>query len=116
MSALAENTVKSLILALTDAGRGNEVAVKLNQIDVLAGLTTRTIAATIIATNVSQTIDFGSLIVGDHVVIVPAAAGNAQFVTIATAGTLGQAAVVGSLYVVLRTARPVAAVTSSVVL
>tara|TARA_R110002050_G_scaffold116946_1_gene233591 strand:- start:7487 stop:7807 length:321 start_codon:yes stop_codon:yes gene_type:complete len=56
----------------------------------------------IIATNVSQTIDFGSLKVGDHVIIIKPASGPAQFVTIAVAGDLGTAAVVGQLYIVLR--------------
>ena len=40
--------------------------------------------------------------VGDQVVVVPASAVNSHFVTVATAGTLPEAAVVGSLYVVLR--------------
>jgi len=56
----------------------------------------------IIATNVSQTVDFGSLKVGDHIVIILPAAGSAQFVTCAVGGDLGQAAVVGQLYIVLR--------------
>lgn len=56
----------------------------------------------IVATNVSQTVDFGSLKVGDHVVIILPAAGNAQFVTVSVAGDLGTAAVVGQLYIVLR--------------
>lgn len=55
----------------------------------------------IIATSTSQTTDFGSLKVGDIVVIILPAAGNAQFVSISTAGDLGQAAVVGQLYIVL---------------
>jgi hypothetical protein len=56
----------------------------------------------IIATNVSQTIDFPSLKVGDHIVIIMPAAGNARFVTCAVVGDLGVAAVVGQLYIVLR--------------
>ena len=61
------------------------------------------IAAMIVATNVSQTIDFAALAVGDLVVMIPATAGNADFIgPIATAGTLGQAAVVGNLYQVYR--------------
>jgi len=58
----------------------------------------------IIATNVSQTVDFPSLKVGDHVVRIPAVAGGSQFVTVATVGTLGIAAVVGDMYIVLRPA------------
>lgn len=56
----------------------------------------------IIATNVSQTIDFPSLKVGDHVLIFRSAAGTTQFLTVVTAGDLGIAAVVGQLYIVLR--------------
>lgn len=55
----------------------------------------------IVATAVSQTTDFGSLKVGDHVICIKAALGNAVFVTITTAGDLGTAAVVGNLYVVI---------------
>ena len=55
----------------------------------------------IIATNVSQTVDFGSLKVGDIVVVVKPALAEAQFVSITTAGDLGQAAIVGNLYIVL---------------
>ena len=59
-------------------------------------------AALIVATATSQTTDFGALAVGDRVVVIPAAAGNSHFVTVTTAGTLGEAAVVGSLYIALR--------------
>jgi hypothetical protein len=60
------------------------------------------IANVILANSTSTTTNFGSLVVGDRVLILPATAGNAQFVTCATAGTLPQSAVSGSLYVVLR--------------
>ncbi len=60
------------------------------------------VAGAIVATATSQTTDFGSLLVGDKVAMIPATAGNADFITIATAGDLGQAAVVGNLYIVLR--------------
>ena len=60
------------------------------------------VAGAIVATNVSQTVDFGTVLVGDKVAMIPATAGSADFITIATAGTLGQAAVVGNLYIVLR--------------
>jgi hypothetical protein len=55
-----------------------------------------------VATNVSQTVDFAALAVGDKVVHIPAVAGNADFTTCATAGTLAVAAVVGDLYIALR--------------
>jgi len=55
----------------------------------------------IIATSTSQTTDFGSLKVGDIVVIILPSAGNASYKSIATAGDLGIAAVVGQLYIVI---------------
>tara|TARA_B100001094_G_C18196280_1_gene811401 strand:- start:11612 stop:11929 length:318 start_codon:yes stop_codon:yes gene_type:complete len=55
----------------------------------------------IIATAVSQTTDFGSLKVGDLVVIIKPAAGEAEYKSISTAGDLGVAAVPGQLYIVL---------------
>lgn len=70
--------------------------------DLINQMGSHYVAALIVATNVSQTIDFAQLAAADKVVVVPAAAGNSHFVTVATAGTLGEAAVVGSLYIVLR--------------
>jgi hypothetical protein len=58
-----------------------------------------------VATNVSATIDFGALKVGDKVIKIPAVAGNAIFYTVAVAGTLPAAAVVGDLYTVFRGVR-----------
>ena len=55
----------------------------------------------IVATSTSTTTDFGSLKVGDKVMYLPAALGEARFFTVATAGTLPAAAVSGALYVVL---------------
>ena len=55
-----------------------------------------------IGTNVSQTIDFTNLKVGDHIVRILPVAGGAVFVTCSVAGDLGVAAVVGALYVVCR--------------
>lgn len=59
-------------------------------------------AKVIVATSISPTTDFGALAAGDKVLVLPAAAGNSSFVTVATDGTLPVPAVVGSLYVVLR--------------
>jgi len=55
----------------------------------------------IIATGVSTTVDFGSLKVGDIVLDVKPALGEAKFMVVTTAGTLPAAAVSGNLYVVL---------------
>lgn len=102
MAKLATQTVKNLMSAVLGQTAGNDVATKLNQADALATGATHIIAGAIVATNVSQTIDFASLKVGDLVAMIPAVAGNADFITISVAGDLGQAAVVGNLYIVLR--------------
>ena len=56
----------------------------------------------IIATAVSTTTDFGSLKVGDLVLQVRPTAATMHYMTVATAGTLPEAAVVTDLYIVLR--------------
>lgn len=106
--ALSANAVKRLMVALGDATAGREVA------DAIDAATTELVSQTpatnfwsianvITATAVSQTTDFGSLLVGDQVLMVPATAGSADAIgPIATAGDLGQAAVVGNVYLVLR--------------
>jgi len=100
--ALSENLTKRLMHAVTDQDLGRELVDAVNQGQALASLCSHGAAAAIVATNVSQTVDFGALQVGDQVLIFPAVAGTSQFLTVATAGTLGQAAVVGDLYLVLR--------------
>lgn len=83
---------------LAGALANNRVAQSL-----ITALGSHRIAAMIVATSTSQTTDFGALAVGDLVVMIPATAGNADFIgPIATAGTLGQAAVVGNLYMAFR--------------
>lgn len=100
--ALSADAVKRLMIALASADAGNEVATAVNAGAAASAQDPFCIANLIVATNVSTTIDFASLKVADKVLILPAVAGNAQFVTVAVAGTLPQAAVVGSLYVVVR--------------
>lgn len=95
---LADADVRRLISAAGDRSLGQRLADAVNTTAMSAFL----IPAVIVATNVSTTLDFGALRIGDRVLILPAAAGNAQFVTVAANGTLPQAAVVGSLYVVIR--------------
>lgn len=71
--------------------------------DIINQMGSHYIGAMIVATAVSQTTDFGALQVGDLVIMIPATAGSADFIgPIATAGDLGQAAVVGNLYMVFR--------------
>lgn len=103
--ALSEALVKRLMHAVTDQVLARELVDAVNAASALAAVQASIgIAAAIVATNVSQTIDFAALAVGDQVLMIPATAGNADLITIATAGTLGQAAVVGNIYVVLRAA------------
>lgn len=105
--ALSANAVKRLMVAVGDAAVGREIADAIDQanaakITATPGATYWDIAGQITATATSQTTDFGSLKVGDVVLMVPATAGNADAISIAVAGDLGQAAVVGNVYLVLR--------------
>lgn len=69
---------------------------------LITALGSWTTPALIIATSTSQTTDFGALAVGDYVIHIPTTPGNAGFTHVATAGTLGAAAVIGDLYLVMR--------------
>ncbi len=102
MSKLSAGAVKRLQIATADKDAGNELANSINKGENVSAQTSHTLAALIVATNVSQTIDFGALKVGDKVLKVKVADGTAAWLTIATAGTLGEAAVVGDTYMVLR--------------
>jgi len=102
MATISSDTNTRLSIALTKSDAGNEVANALNNALAQSSQNPWCLPAVIVATNVSQTIDFGALAVGDLVVHIPASAGNAQKLVISTAGTLGVAAVVGDLYIVLR--------------
>jgi len=91
--ALSNQAVKNIMSAVVSQEIGNSVADGIN-----AGLlASHVIANVIVATNVSTTLDFA-----DKVVMIPAVAGNSIFYTVATAGTLPAAAIVGNLYVVIR--------------
>jgi hypothetical protein len=83
-------------------GDVNPIVDAVNTLDARVSSYPLVVAGAIVATNVSQTVDFGTVLVGDKVAMIPATAGNADFITIATAGNLGQAAVVNNLYIVLR--------------
>lgn len=102
MALLSDDAVKRLMIGLASADAGNEVATVLQNAKTVSGQSGWSLAAVIVATNVSQTVDFGALAVGDKVVQIPAVAGNSVFTTVAVAGTLPVAAVVGNLYVALR--------------
>jgi len=99
--ALSTRTKRILEVALADRKAAAELTALVDQADAPAS--SHRVAAMIVATVVSQTVDFASLRVGDLIVMTPATAGNADFIgPIATAGDLGQAAVVGNLYQVYR--------------
>jgi hypothetical protein len=100
--AISNSTAQRLIVGLASQSAGNEVATLLNNIDVFDQQSSHSIASLIVATAVSPTTDFGALRVGDRVVMIPAVAGNSIFYTVATAGTLPAAAIVGNMYIVLR--------------
>lgn len=100
--ALSTELVKRLMHAVTDQALGRELVDAINKGSAAAAQNPIAIAAAIVATAVSQTTDFAALLVGDKVLMIPATAGNADLITITVAGDLGQAAVVGNIYVVLR--------------
>lgn len=100
--AISDDLTKRLALATTSIDNGNALADILNGAQALVAQGPVVIAAAIVATNVSQTIDFAALKVGDKVAMIPATAGNADFISPSVAGDLGQAAVVGNLYLVFR--------------
>lgn len=100
---LSVDTVKRLFEAVTsETIAGPELADAINQGSGLAAQSKWSIAAAIVAAHTSTTTDFGALKVGDLLVHIPAVAGNSIFETVATAGTKPSAAVVGDLYVALR--------------
>lgn len=107
MANLSADAAKRLMVATASKTAGLEVVDAVNDASALVAAQpatkTHTLVASIVATNVSQTVDFGVLAVGDMVAMIPATAGNADAIgPIAVAGTLGQAAVVGNLYLVTR--------------
>jgi hypothetical protein len=102
MALLSAAAVKSVAIALANKPAAEELCVAANNGDALGRASGMAVVACIIATNVSQTVDFAALAVGDQVLMIPAVAGSSVRITIATAGNLGQAAVVGNAYLVLR--------------
>lgn len=102
--AISSDTQVRLAEALTLISAGNEVSSALNNSEALVSQSPWVLPAAIVATNVSQTINFAALKVGDYIAHVPAVAGSAQFLQCAVAGTLPVAAVVGDLYLVIRAA------------
>jgi hypothetical protein len=105
MANLTEKSVKHLIHGMSDTVTGQDVGTKLNEAGLMAaalGSTGAMCALAKVATSTSTTTDFAALAVGDLVAKIPAVAGNAIFYTVATAGTLPAAAVIGDLYLAFR--------------
>ena len=69
---------------------------------LIAALGSYSVSGAIVATSTSTTVNFGSLLVNDYLVHIPASPGSAQFALVVTAGTSPFTAVIGDLYVVLR--------------
>ncbi len=102
MSKLSADAVKRLQVATASKEAGNELADAVNKGEAHAVQGPVVVAAAIQATATSQTTDFGALKVGDKVAMIAATPGNADYITISVAGDLGQAAVIGNLYLVFR--------------
>lgn len=100
--ALSDDAKNRLFLAIASREAGDEVTAGVQAGVSAAGQFKYAIAGAIVGTSTSTTTDFGALKAGDYVMQIPATAGNAQFLTVATAGTLPEAGIVGDLYVVLR--------------
>lgn len=100
--AISDSSVKSLAVGLANTSAALEIAKAINNGDANATQSPFVIANLIVATSVSTTTNFGSLKKNDLVLILAATDDTAQFVKVSTDATLPQAAVVGSLYVVLR--------------
>ena len=107
---LSDDAVKRLQTSAGAKSAGAEVADAVNAASNLVGQSALSLAALIVATNVSTTIDFGALKVGDKVLHVAIATSTAVWLAVVTAGTLPEAAVVGDNYLVVRAVTAPAAV------
>ena len=70
--------------------------------EVVSAFGSHAIAAAIVATSASATVDFADLIVGDLVIAIPALSGGSMFEVVVAPATKPSSAVIGSLYLVLR--------------
>lgn len=100
---MSAQLVSRMGLALGNTQAGKEVSGLLNGSGALMAQTAQSMPALIIATGTSTTVDFGSLVVGDRIIHIPASAGNSVSLLCATAGTLPISAVNGDTYLVYRT-------------
>lgn len=107
LNKITTSNRNSVRTSLNDAlpavgGDVNPIVDSVNTLESRVTTYPTVVAATIVATSTSQTTDFAALLTTDKVVMIPATAGSADFITPSATGTLGQAAVVGNLYLVLR--------------
>ena len=111
VTALTANQIKLLMTAVSSQPEGNAIASAINNgtsASAALDLIGWQIGHAVVATSTSTTTNFAPLLVGDFVISVPAPAGTpanttgAYFGTVATAGTLPFAAVIGDLYVAIR--------------
>lgn len=100
--ALSSGLIRRMLIALGASKEGNELANAVAGGAAQASQDLVCLPAAIVATSVSTTVDFAALAVGDKVLHIPTTAGNSSFMTVATAGTLPAAAVVGDMYLVTR--------------
>lgn len=107
--ALSENLLKRLAHALGDKAAAEELATLVGRSELAAG--SWKLVTTIQATAASTTTDFGSLLVGDRVTLIPAIAGSADYGTVVTAGTAPFTPAVGDLVVVYRAVPAAASIT-----
>lgn len=94
---ISNPTARRVLIALASQKDGNEILTQLNNAAFA-------LPAVIVAAHVSTTTDFAALVIGDLVVHIPATAGSASFSKVIAKGTLPAAAVVGDLYIAVRSA------------
>ena len=79
--SLSDHAVKQLMIAAASADVGHEVADAINASAALPAVQGVNLVRAIVATDVSQTVDFGSLKLGDRLTVYPATAGALVFLT-----------------------------------
>jgi hypothetical protein len=102
--ALSKDSTKRIFEAVTDqVSAGPEIVDAINQAETLAGQSTWSTAANIVATSTSTTTNFAALAVGDKVHAHPRNRRELRHSTpLQPQGLFPVAAVVGDLYQVLR--------------
>ena len=97
---LPADLTKHLASALTSQAHANSLVDAVNAGSAVVG--THLVAGLVKATSTSTTTDWASLAVGDKVLQISTTPGNPDMMTVVTAGTLPQAAVIDDHYLVFR--------------